>query len=222
MSNSISELFDTFTTSSGLEKSIEPKDSSSYSIQKKLVKVATNHFVRFGYRKANIAEIALAAGIGKGTIYLHFENKKELFLTCLIFEDRKLLPQLEIIESLPEEEKLRAFLAAIFNFTLTSPLNRALLSRSQDFTALIEEIDTKILKEKDKLFNEYVINKLISPLSSTLNAKEKKTITSAINLVTLAIGYLPDMAFDLPGQRIDTDNFAKTLAMIIERGIKSI
>jgi len=222
MSNSISELFDTFTTSSGLEKSIEPKDSSSYSIQKKLVKVATNHFVRFGYRKANIAEIALAAGIGKGTIYLHFENKKELFLTCLISEDRKLLPQLEIIESLPEEEKLRAFLAAIFNFTLTSPLNRALLSRSQDFTALIEEIDTKILKEKDKLFNEYVINKLISPLSSTLNAKEKKTITSAINLVTLAIGYLPDMAFDLPGHQIDTDNFAKTLAMIIEHGIKSI
>jgi len=222
MSNSISELFDKFTASSGLEKSIEPKDSSSYSIQKKLVKVATNHFVRFGYRKANIAEIALAAGIGKGTIYLHFENKKELFLTCLISEDRKLLPQLEIIESLPEEEKLRAFLAAIFNFTLTSPLNRALLSRSQDFTALIEEIDTKILKEKDKLFNEYVINKLISPLSSTLNAKEKKTITSAINLVTLAIGYLPDMAFDLPGHQIDTDNFAKTLAMIIEHGIKSI
>jgi len=222
MSNSISELFDKFTASSGLEKSIEPKDSSSYSIQKKLVKVATNHFVRFGYRKANIAEIALAAGIGKGTIYLHFENKKELFLTCLISEDRKLLPQLEIIESLPEEEKLRAFLAAIFNFTLTSPLNRALLSRSQDFTALIEEIDTKILKEKDKLFNEYVINKLISPLSSTLNAKEKKTITSAINLVTLAIGYLPDMAFDLPGHQIDTDNFAKTLAMIIEHGVKSI
>ena len=222
MSNSISELFDKFTASAGLEKSIEPKDSSSYSIQKKLVKVATNHFVRFGYRKANIAEIALAAGIGKGTIYLHFENKKELFLTCLISEDRKLLPQLEIIESLPEEEKLRAFLAAIFNFTLTSPLNRALLSRSQDFTALIEEIDTKILKEKDKLFNEYVINKLISPLSSTLNAKEKKTITSAINLVTLAIGYLPDMAFDLPGHQIDTDNFAKTLAMIIEHGVKSI
>jgi len=222
MSNSISELFDKFTASSGLEKSIEPKDSSSYSIQKKLVKVATNHFVRFGYRKANIAEIALAAGIGKGTIYLHFENKKELFLACLISEDRKLLPQLEIIESLPEEEKLRAFLEAIFNFTLTSPLNRALLSRSQDFTALIEEIDTKILKEQDKLFNEYVINKLISPLSSTLNAKEKKTITSAINLVTLAIGYLPDMAFDLPGHQIDTDNFAKTLAMIIEHGIKSI
>ena len=221
MSNSISELFDTITASPGLGKSLEPKDSSSYSIQKKLVKVATNHFVRFGYRKANIAEIALGAGIGKGTIYLHFENKKELFLTCLISEDQKLLPQLEIIESLPEEEKLRAFLEAIFNFALTSPLNRALLSRSQEFTALIEEIDINILEDKDKLLNEYVINKLINPVTSNLKAKEKKTITSTINLVTHAIGYLPDMAFDLPGQRIDTDNFSKTLAMIIERGIKN-
>ena len=41
--------------------------------------VATSHFVRFGYRKANIAEIAIDAGIGKGTVYLHFENKKRTF-----------------------------------------------------------------------------------------------------------------------------------------------
>ena len=139
----------------------------------------------------------------------------------MISEDKKLLPQLEIIERLPKKEQLKAFLEAVFNFTLTSPLNRALLSRSQDFIALIQEIDKKTLEDKDKLFNEYMIKKLINPLSSNLNAQEKKTITSTINLVTLAIGYLPDMAFDMPGQQIDTENFSKTLAMLIEDGIKS-
>ena len=109
----------------------------------------------------------------------------------------------------------------IFNFALTSPLNRALLSKPQDFTALIEEIDMNILIDKDKIFYDYVINKLINPLTSNLDAHDKKSITSAINLVTLAIGYLPDMAFDLPGQQIQTDDFARTLAMTIERGIKN-
>jgi len=221
MNDSISELFNALTASPGLGKSLEPEDSSNFKIQQKLVEIATNHFVKFGYRKANIAEIAIDAGIGKGTVYLHFENKKELFLTCLITEDQKLLPQLEIVENLPKKEQFRAFLEAVFNFTLTSPLNRALLSRSQDFTALIQEIDINILEDKDKLFNEYMIKKLINPLTSNLNAREKKTITSAINLLTLAIGYLPDMAFDMPGQQIDTDDFSKTLAILIERGIKS-
>ena len=109
----------------------------------------------------------------------------------------------------------------MFNFALTSPLNRALLSRRQDFAALIEEIDTKILKDHDEKINEYIINKLISPLTHNLNAHDKKTMTNTINLATLAIGYLPDMAFDLPGQQIHTDDFVKTLAMIIDQGIKN-
>ena len=46
-------------------------------------------------------------------------------------------------------------------------------------------------------------------------------MTSTINLATLAIGYLPDMAFDLPGQQIHTDDFVKTLALIIDQGIKN-
>jgi AcrR family transcriptional regulator len=217
MTSTIAELFDP----TGLGKSIDQADSPNYAVQKTLIKVATDHFVRFGYRKANIAEIALGAGIGKGTIYLHFENKKELFLSCLLAEDRELLPQLQIIESLPQEKRLRAFLEVMFNFALTSPLNRALLSRRQDFAALIEEIDTKILKDHDEKINEYIINKLISPLTHNLNAHDKKTITNAINLATLAIGYLPDMAFDLPGQQIHTDDFVKALAMIIDQGIKN-
>ena len=221
MTNSMSELFDMINAVPGLGSFLDPKDSSNYGVQKKLIKVATDHFVRFGYRKANIAEIALGAGIGKGTIYLHFENKKELFFSCLIVEEQALLPQLETVESLPEEEQFRAYLEVIFNFALTSPLNRALLSKPQDFTALIEEIDMNILIDKDKIFYDYVINKLINPLTSNLDAQDKKSITSAINLVTLAIGYLPDMAFDLPGQQIQTDDFARTLAMTIERGIKN-
>ena len=221
MASAIAELFDKITAEPGLGKPLERRDSANYAVQNKLIKVATDHFVRFGYRRANIAEIALGAGIGKGTVYLYFENKRELFLSCLLAEERELLPQLEIIENFPEEERLRAFLEVTFNFALTAPLTRALLSRRQDFAALIEEIDTKILKDHDEKINEYIINKLISPLAHNLNAHDKKTITNVINLATLAIGYLPDMAFDLPGQQIHTDDFVKTLAMIIDQGIKN-
>ena len=217
MTSTLAELFEP----TGLGKSLDQADSPNYAVQKTLIKVATDHFVRFGYRKANIAEIALGAGIGKGTIYLHFESKKELFLSCLIAEDQELLPQLQIIESLPQEKRLRAYLEVTFNFALTSPLNRALLSRRQDFAALIEEIDATILKNQDEKFTEYIINKLINPVTHNLDTDDKKTIANVVNLAILAIGYLPEMAFDLPGQEIPVDDFVKILARIIDQGIKN-
>ncbi|HEY9500348.1 MAG TPA: helix-turn-helix domain-containing protein, partial [Pyrinomonadaceae bacterium] len=36
---------------------------------------------RFGYRKMTVEDIAVEAGIGKGTIYLHFNSKEELVLS---------------------------------------------------------------------------------------------------------------------------------------------
>ena len=222
MSSAIAELFDKITAAPGLGKSLDHEGSANYAVQKTLIKVATDHFVRFGYRRANIAEIALGAGIGKGTIYLHFANKRELFLSCLIAEERELLPELEIIENFPEEERLRAFLEVTFNFALTAPLTRAFLSRRQDFATLIEEIDATILKNQDEKFTEYVINKLIIPVTHNLDTDDKKTIVNVVNLATLAIGYLPEMAFDLPGQEIPTDDFVKTLARIVDQGIKNI
>ena len=221
MASAIAELFDKITAEPGLGKPLERRDSANYAVQNKLIKVATDHFVRFGYRRANIAEIALGAGIGKGTVYLYFENKKELFLSCLLAEERELLPQLEIIENFPEEERLRAFLEVTFNFALTAPLTRALLSRRQDFAALIEEIDATILKNQDEKVTEYVINKLISPVTYNLDTDDKKTIANVVSLATLAIGYLPEMAFDLPGQEIPVDDFVKILARIIDQGIKN-
>ena len=221
MTSAIAELFDKITAEQGLGRSLDQERSANYAVQKTLIKVATDHFIRFGYRRANIAEIARDAGIGKGTIYLHFKNKRELFFSCLIAEKRELLPQLEIIENFPEEERLKAFLEVTFSFALTASLTRALLSRRQDFAALIEEIDATILKNHDQNFTEYIINKLISPVTHNLDTDDKKTITNVINLATLAIGYLPEMAFDLPGQEIRTDEFVRTLAMIIDRGIKN-
>src|SRR5512136_504103 len=36
---------------------------------------------RYGYRKMTMEDVAAEAGIGKGTIYLHFPSKEELVLS---------------------------------------------------------------------------------------------------------------------------------------------
>ena len=49
----------------------------------RIMRVAAGEFARLGFDQANINVIAEQAGIGKGTIYLYFENKRDLFLEML-------------------------------------------------------------------------------------------------------------------------------------------
>lgn len=48
--------------------------------QEKVMRAAISQFMKNGFEKGNIGEIAKSAGVAKGSIYQYFENKKELFL----------------------------------------------------------------------------------------------------------------------------------------------
>jgi AcrR family transcriptional regulator len=51
--------------------------------RRRIIREAAAEFARLGFDQANINVIAEQAGIGKGTIYLYFENKRDLFLAML-------------------------------------------------------------------------------------------------------------------------------------------
>ena len=51
--------------------------------RRRIMRHAASEFARLGFDQANINAIAEQAGIGKGTIYLYFENKRDLFLEML-------------------------------------------------------------------------------------------------------------------------------------------
>jgi TetR/AcrR family transcriptional regulator, fatty acid metabolism regulator protein len=51
--------------------------------RRRIMREAASEFARLGFDQTNINTIAEQAGIGKGTIYLYFENKRELFIEML-------------------------------------------------------------------------------------------------------------------------------------------
>lgn len=77
-----------------------------------IIRQAAKEFARLGFDQANINTIAEHAGIGKGTIYLYFENKRELFLAMLRFIAQS---QLVVIRSaLAQEGSLETRLELLF------------------------------------------------------------------------------------------------------------
>ena len=51
--------------------------------ERRILETAEKLFARYGLRKTTVEEIAAAADVGKGTVYLFFSSKEELFATVV-------------------------------------------------------------------------------------------------------------------------------------------
>ncbi len=116
-----------------------------------ILNAAATVFSKDGYHQAKVEDIARTAGIGKGTIYLYFENKRHLFHCMMkevfdIFLD-SLYEQIEYKDDL--EQILRTIIEYTFNF----------LDEHREMINLIinrpgtvdEDIQTWISTEKQKI-----------------------------------------------------------------------
>lgn len=80
--------------------------------QEQILKAAMEVFSRKGYAAATIPEIAAAAGLAAGTIYLYYPSKRELFIAVI----KNLIittPLLDLIDKIPKEN-----IAVIFKHIL--------------------------------------------------------------------------------------------------------
>ncbi len=69
---------------------------------------------RYGYRRMTMDDVAKSAGIGKGTIYLHFRSKEELALSTIDRLVDRVVAQLEeqAAAETPAADRLRKMLRA--------------------------------------------------------------------------------------------------------------
>ncbi|GAA4979248.1 TetR family transcriptional regulator [Actinopolymorpha pittospori] len=82
--------------------------------------------VSYGYRKVTIDEVARRAGVGKGTVYLYWPSKRELFATVLTRESAELVrEQLAALREDPAEVRLHRVMRRTFVQVMKRPLARA-------------------------------------------------------------------------------------------------
>jgi TetR/AcrR family fatty acid metabolism transcriptional regulator len=75
-----------------------PTESEAFrgtSKRERILRGAVDVFAEFGYFNAKVAQIAKAAGVADGTIYLYFDGKEDLLITIFREHTRSYLHSLE-------------------------------------------------------------------------------------------------------------------------------
>ena len=111
--------------------------------RERILKAAVKVFARSGFHATRVSEVAKAAGVADGTIYLYFKSKEELLFS--LFEDRiqKLLAFMR--EELPKLPDAPSRLRAIIDMQL------GLLEGERD----LAEVITVILRQSTRLMKEF-------------------------------------------------------------------
>src|SRR5260370_28382548 len=99
----------------------------------RILDTAAELILRWGYKKTTIDDIAKQAGVAKGTIYLHWKTREDLFAALIIREDLKLAEDMkQRIASDPEGSTLRGFVKRTTLALRKNPLMKALLLNDTD------------------------------------------------------------------------------------------
>lgn len=106
---------------------------------------------RYGYRKMTIEDLANEVGIGKGSIYLHFESKEEIVLSHIDRIIERLTKKLYAIASSDAscEDRLRLMLVERVLFRFDSVQHY-----SQSLNDMLSHIRAKLLVRRKRYFDE--------------------------------------------------------------------
>ncbi len=117
------------------------------SREARILDAAGELLLAFGYRRVTVDDVARRAGIGKGTIYLHWSSKLELFATVLMREAAALTEaQVVRLRADPAEVQLHRTMRSLFLLVMRRPLARAFYTGDTELLGALS-FDSKIIQQ---------------------------------------------------------------------------
>lgn len=185
---------------------------------RRILRAATDLFVRLGYRKTSVDDVARAAGVGKGTVYLYFETKADLLIHCVMLEKAAPAATLRALYAQMSDP------VAIFRFSLRKsfelihgmPLLDRLIRGDRELTLVFDELGFEF---KELIGSSQVGHyaQLLRPVATCDDATLRRTVASLITVLRSA----PNIVDELDDLHLDPATHAETTADLLATGVLS-
>ena len=149
---------------------------------KLIIDEAIKRFTHYGYKKTVIDDIVRSVGIAKGTFYLYFSSKEQLFLECMRSIREEMM--VEFNQLIAAEATYTGRLRVMLKYSLVALDKHPLLAR---VTKMDEEFKVVVKLSKDPSVSqetEYWVNYLKDTFRQGIEAGE---IREDIDLETVPI-----------------------------------
>jgi AcrR family transcriptional regulator len=182
----------------------------------RILSTASELILRWGYRKTTIEDIARHAGIGKGTIYLHWKTREDLFLAVLLRE--RLIASKDLEQRLaedPEGTTLHGMIKHILLAAIRSPLLKASMLRDSEILGQLAHNESGKKDLEDRL---RLIESLLAFLRSRGLIRTDIDLHAQVQMfITIAIGFLTANQFLPDGYQISDEAIANMAAETVRR-----
>ena len=171
-----------------------PSQSNYEARSERILEAAAELIVRWGYKKTTVDDIARQAGVAKGTIYLHWKTREELFKAVIVYEELKLVEDMkQRIASDPEGTTLHGMLKHATLATMKHPIWKAVMTRDTEMLGVLaqnEEVVQKSVENFVRYFNALHEQGLIR---SDLDMKQFIYLVNTITMgFLISDQFLPD------------------------------
>jgi AcrR family transcriptional regulator len=127
----------------------QPQPAEHTPREERILDAAATLLVRWGYRKTTIDDVAREAGVAKGTIYLHWKDKTELFRAAIWRASQQTTDDvLQRIAADPEGGHFHRLWAHGMLAVFANPLMAALMKGNSDiFQGLLDTLDQRTISQ---------------------------------------------------------------------------
>jgi AcrR family transcriptional regulator len=195
---------------------IAPKEA----VREAILDATDRLLARYGYRKMTVEDIAVEAGIGKGTIYLHFDSKEEVVLSHVDrIVDRLKQQHLAVIarSKVTAPERIRQMLLARVLFRFDS-----IQHYTQSLNDLLAALRPGLLARRAKYFEEeaQIFAEVLAEGRASGELQFEDELTTARALLEATNSLLPySLSISELGEREEVERRAAAIAGLLLHGL---
>ncbi len=184
-----------------------------------ILDAADRLLARYGYKKMTIDDVAREAGIGKGTVYLHFKSKEDLVLSHIDRIIDRLLERLDAIagSDLAPDEKLTQMLSlrVIFRFD-------SVQHYTESISEVLRDLRTGLLERRARYFEDEakVIANVVREGQKSGAFRSAEALATARALVAATNSLLPySLSTAELGRRKDVEQSTRRIVELLLNGL---
>lgn len=183
----------------------------------RILDTARELLLSWGYRRVTIDELARRAGVGKGTIYLHWRSREEVFLAVSAREAAEMADAIvDAVRTDPAEIALHRYLRRLFVEAMSRPVLRALYTRDADTLGTFLAASHHHRQEESNL----MINRDYLGVLAAGGMLRPDLDDLDYTLPTIVFGFFAAEPFHPPGITLSLEQKADRLADTIHRAFE--